>query len=66
MTPDERLEKLPYGIICFDCAIKMGAKCQGGHTVYEDKCPYCKEQKGVSTISDYIWPKEYGVNYVWD
>lgn len=57
---------LPHSTICFDCAKKIGGKAEGAFTVSMSICPYCKQEKGTSTITDYHWPKEYNVRYIWD
>lgn len=58
--------KLPYKEICFECAIARGARTEGCHTVSMSKCPYCKKEKGIQSVHDFIWPKKYNVKYIWD
>lgn len=69
-TTTKREGKLPHWNICRDCAILNGADMSndiGGYTVHEGLCKYCNNEKAhISPLSDYHWPKEYGVNYVFD
>lgn len=61
-------KKLKDGyFICFACARDNGAKSDGGcHTCSSQKCTICEETKTCNAITDWHWPKEVGVGYIWD
>lgn len=52
---------------CFDCADKYGAESDGGcHTCSVQTCGLCGEKKTCNAITDWYWPKEFNVGYIWD
>lgn len=57
---------LIHDVICFSCAKSLGGKAPHVFTQSTAVCPYCENEKGVSTITDYHWPREWKVDYVWD
>ena len=59
--------KIPEEAGCFDCMEKMGGKLPKGWvgTISQMKCPYCGEEKGIPSVSDFMWD-EHGAGYVWD
>ncbi len=53
--------------ICDKCAKARGGKWPKGHyaTVYVDMCQYCKVNKTIIPVSDFIWPGQKKL-VVWD
>ena len=61
----EKLRK--SGSICFDCAKDLGAKSNGSdNTCWQGTCDMCGEHKSCIAVTDWIWPKEYKIGYIWD
>jgi|GEM_PF-4393182 len=60
-------QKLKDGyFICFDCAKKHGAKSTGPNTCSSQKCSVCEEIKTCNAVTDWHWPKDLKIGYVWD
>jgi len=69
MTKKEMLKNLKaehaYSI-CGKCGKKLGGKCDGVHTYWRGVCDICEEQESCNAITDWVFPKKYGVKYIWD
>jgi hypothetical protein len=50
--------ELPHGYLCAECAEAKGLKWPEGHcaTSHYDECPYCREIKGLTSVTDWLRP----------
>ena len=54
--------------ICWECAQDNGATMDSGacNTFWHDECDICIKKRSCCAVTDWKWPKEVGVSYVWD
>lgn len=54
--------------VCWECAQDNGATMPKGacNTFWEAECSICLKHKGCCAKTDWKWPKELELNYIWD
>jgi hypothetical protein len=60
MTKLKRKSLDEIGYLCYECAVNLDLRWPKGHcaTTHESKCEVCEQDKSLTSITDWLKPKE--------